>query len=341
MNEDELVHYFAGECSEEEESEIEAWIHADPERERRVAKLRRIWEAAAEPAQDQSSADGMWDDLTQRFESSELGIKRGGDDSAQRAKRDRRGRDRMLVTFAAAVVMSIVAVWAFYDGSLMGQNGAKMRRITTEVGEQAQIRFGDGTQITLNAESRLAIPHGFADGKRTVNLQGQAYFEVESNPDRPFVVRAGGSVAKVLGTKFDVGAYPSDDTVRVVVAEGKVAMRSAREKPEANITLTEKQMGSMAKSGLSVMQQSVDPAPYLAWTEGQLVFRNASFGEVARRLKNWYGLHVTLDGSPGAVDHLNTSFTDEPVSEVLHIIAETLDLSYERKGDTVTFFVRE
>lgn len=356
MHVDRLVHYFAGECSEEEEARIEAWIHADPERKRRVARLRRVWEAAEERPRDRPDVDAMWDALDQRLGFSERedeDAERGSDDTERRSRRARRGRRRAArrtspalsgrgVAVAAAIAVVIVSLWAFWDGSLLDRGASGMRTITTEVGERAQVRLGDGTQVTLNVESTLMIPPEFGDHRREVTLQGQAYFEVEPDEERPFLVHADGSVAKALGTKFGVGAYPGDGTMRVVVAEGKVAVRSAREKPEESVTLTEKQMASLSESGgMTTVRQDVDLTPHLAWTDGQLVFRNASFKEVTRRLRSWYGLRVALDGSPGAVDRLNATFTDEPISEVLTIIAETLNLRYEREEETVTFYVRE
>jgi ferric-dicitrate binding protein FerR (iron transport regulator) len=145
----------------------------------------------------------------------------------------------------------------------------------------------------------------------------------------------------VLGTRFDVGAYPEDGAVRVVVAEGTVSVRSEREGTESGVRVKERQMASLSKSDRSVLRQEVDPAPYLAWTKGQLVFKDATFDQVVRRLNTWYGLEADLEGSTEAVHHLNAAFEGEPVGEVLTVIAETLDLRYEREGKRVTFYVEE
>jgi ferric-dicitrate binding protein FerR (iron transport regulator) len=216
-----------------------------------------------------------------------------------------------------------------------------MRTITTEVGQRAQVQLSDGTRVTLNAESELTLPPMFGERRRHVRLQGQAYFEVEPDEERPFIVHAGGSVTRVLGTEFDVGAYPGDEAVRVVVAEGTVAVRSELEDEETRVTLRERQMAYLSKSDQSVTRQEVDPSPYIAWTKGELVFRDAPFNEVIQRFRSWYGLRVKLVGSVDAVDHLNASFKEESIDEVLVIVAETLDLEYQREGETVTFSAEE
>lgn len=352
ISEDQLIHYFAGECSEEEAAEIEAWISADPNRERRVARLRQIWEAAEREPQSSPDVDAMWDGLERRLGSTEL-ERRESESSRQSVSRSRRKgeprRERMggylgfplrVLAVAVSVLILALGIWTVYEWEPVHQGASSMRTITTKVGQRVQVRLGDGTQVMLNAKSKLTLPPKFGSEKRRVTLRGQAYFEVVPDEDRPFLVHAKGAVTKVLGTKFDVGAYPSDEKVRVVVAEGKVTVRSSKEGIGESLTLSDRQMASLSNSGRSIVRREVDPNPYLAWTEGKLLFRDASFQEVRRRLRSWYGLRVKLKAPSGSVGHLNATFTDEPLEEVLDIIAETLNLRYEREGKRVTFFQR-
>lgn len=352
-----LVHYFAGECSEEEAAEIEAWINADPACKRRVEQLRRIWDAAEQTIEEGADVDAMWDGLTRRLGPAEFKREaldrprgRGRSPSYERRLREKRSpqRSRALSRFglsrwavAAIIAVCAMGVWGLHGGPLLDRGASGMRMITTDVGQRARITLGDGTRVTLNAESELTLPPEFGDRRRRVRLQGQAYFEVAPDKERPFLVHAGGSITRVLGTKFDVGAYPEDDAVRVVVTEGAVSVRSEREEAESSVRLRERQMAALSKSDQSVVRREVDPAPYLAWTEGQLIFTDAPFEEVARRLKSWYGLQVELAGATGNVDRLNAAFKDEPVGEKLTVIAETLDLQYDREGKRVTFYAQE
>lgn len=226
-----------------------------------------------------------------------------------------------------------------------------MREIATEAGQRTRVRLNDDTQIILNAKSTLRLPAAFADDKREVHLDGEAYFEVAPDADRPFLVHARGVTTRVLGTAFNVGAYPGDDAVQVVVTEGRVVMRASRGASERaagegraqaqaseDLVLSPRQMGRLLKTGELVVQQDVDASMYTAWTHGRLVFKDASFDEVTRKLAQWHDLHVRLAGSSATVDRLNASFKDEPVSEVLEIIAQTLGLRYERDGREVVFF---
>ena len=342
LNQDRLVHYFAGECTDKEKAEIEARVQADPAYRQRVQELRRIWEAAGRlPAQ--RNVDAMWSKLSRRME---LPGSRPEAPRGERAPLRARWQRKMphaawkqplrTVAFVAFIAAAVFLLGEVVDSSRMPGEAA-MREVATEAGERARVKLGDGTQVMLNAESKLTLPAEFAEGERVVHLQGEAYFEVAPDKERPFVVRAGGTVTRVLGTKFSVGAYPDED-VQVVVAEGKVAVRQEETQEEQEIMLTRRQMARLSKANERALRREVDPGSYLAWTKGQLVFRDAPFPEVARKLERWYGLQVKLEGASENVDRLNASFKGEPVAEVLRVIAESLQLRYERNEKTVTFY---
>lgn len=363
ISEDRLVHYFAGECSAEEEAEIEAWMQGDPARRQRVRELGKLWEAAGRPPARRNAnapdANAMWEQLSRRMnlpKSKALpgttpgASSRGkmpsrrhpGERIARRPRRGRCGGWRQPVRTAAAMIF--VALAAFLIAEVVGvvdgggASEAAMREVATEAGERVRVTLGDGTQVMLNAQSTLRLPAQFAGNERVVELQGEAYFEVTPDEDRPFVVRAEETVTRVLGTQFNVGAYPGDGEVQVVVAEGQVAVRPKGRERGQELLLNRRQMGRLSKTGSSALRREVDPSRYLAWTEGRLVFRDAPFPEVARKLERWYNLEVNLEGaSSEEVDRLNASFKEEPLAEVLGVIAESLELDCEREGKVVTF----
>lgn len=352
ISEDQLIHYFAGECSDEEAAQIEAWINADPDRKRRVVKLRRIWDAAKSQAKGDRDITAMWDDLARRLDfvddnQAEAQVSRESADASRSRSKERRQSGSALLTDwyrvsvgTLAVVVLGFAVWVLYNGGVIDRRGSSMGTIATDVGQRARVQLGDGSEVVLNVDSKLELPPEFGDEKREVTLVGQAYFDVVPE-QRPFLVRAEGSVTRVLGTEFGIGAYPGDDRVRVVVVEGEVTVRSEDDRSESSVALTDRQMASLSKVDDLVLRREVDPSSYLAWTEGKLVFNDASFVEVARQLESWYGLEVELVGSAEGTDRLNATYSDEPVGEVLSIIAKALDLHYERDGKTVTFFMED
>lgn len=349
-HEDRLVHYLAGECTEDEKAEIEAWIQADPAHRKLVQELRRLWDATGDPP-SRRSVDAMWDKLSRRMalpesKTIESSKTKANERAPLKARRHRsRRHEAWKQPVRIAVSIAFIAATAFLIGQVMNADGilkrSALREVATEAGERARVRLADGTHVILNAESKLTMPASFAGNERLVQLQGEAYFEVAPDLERPFVVHAEGTVTRVVGTKFNVGAYPDEEDVNVVVAEGKVAVRAEETEEEQALLLSPRQMVRFSKTNGSALRSEVDPSRYLAWTKGQLVFIDAPFQKVARKLEHWYGLHVKLEGSQAGVDRLNASFEEEPTTEVLSVIAEALHLRYERDGKTVTFYTAE
>lgn len=351
ISEDQLIHYFAGECSEEEAAEIKAWINADPVRRQRVRQLFRAWEAARHQSSEGRDVEEMWNNLERRLGFSSRKRVEGTRRQTDEARRGSRSGYRYpssrrfyrSTTFATALVVALVALaWVLTERPDFTGEGSNMRKIETGPSQRAKVELEGGTRVTLHAESELAIPSDFRDDSRVVSLKGQAFLEVVPDEDMPFSVRADGAVMEVLGTRFNIGAYPNDDSVRVAVAEGEVAVEPDRNATGNRVRVTERQMASVSKKTSTVVhREEINLSKYVAWVKGQLVFEDAAFPEVVRRLRHWYGVDVELVGNSNAVDRLNATFDEEPLGEVLPIIAETLNLQYEKKKETVKFFVRE
>lgn len=341
-----LVHYLAGECTDEEKARVEAWVRADPSHRQKFEEMRWLWEEAGR--RGSRDVDAMWSKLSKRMESSP-----GDSGEGMRVQREGRsprisrsrwsdqlgGVNQSVRTAAFIVVIAVVAftVGQIFSGVSDRAETPVMREVATAAGERARIDLGDGTQVILNAESKLVLPREFVSDRRLVQLEGEAYFEVEFEAERPFMVRAGGTVTRVLGTRFNVGAYSDQENVNVVVAEGKVAVRSEDSGEDQELLLRRHQMGSFSKHEQRALRQEVDVSSHLAWTEGKLVFDDAPFDEVDRKLERRYDIHVTVREEVGPIDRLNASFGEEPLGEVLRIIAESLELRYEREGDLVRF----
>ena len=267
-----------------------------------------------------------------------------------------------------AVVAALVALWSLGPAAPAGSEEAaapEAKTFATEAGQRADIRLTDGSRVRLNVDSRLTVLSKFGEDRRVVRLEGEAFFEVAKDSTRPFIVHAGNATTRVLGTAFDVSAYAEDEVTQVVVKEGSVALhtpkrsvaeRSAAERPvsgdseqtasqEREVVLTKGQKGRLFQSGERVVSKGVGVASYLAWMDGELVFEDASFEEVSRKLERWYGLVIEMKGPTATVPpgHLNARFGEkQPMSEVLGVVATAFGLDYERpKPKRVTFTVTQ
>jgi ferric-dicitrate binding protein FerR (iron transport regulator) len=188
-------------------------------------------------------------------------------------------------------------------------------RTTTDV---QVVRLPDGSKIWLNAGSGIRYDTAFSNGKREIWLQGEAYFDVAQRPDKPFEVHTGHVTTQVLGTAFNIDAYNSTDKIIVTVNSGKVALRDAGRlisQVLPNQRIVCKADGSFSKDSATVNDM-------MAWTSGQLVFRNMKFSEVAKRLERKFRAELIFrDASIGNCS-ITASFTPSTtLEEILDMLA--------------------
>jgi transmembrane sensor len=226
---------------------------------------------------------------------------------------------------AAAAVILVVGVTIWRSRTPPQLNVAQLEATvhSTAVGERKTVRLGDGTDIMLGPASRIT-----ARG-RDVTLEGEAFFRVVHDSVRPFTVRAGDAVVRDVGTEFSVHE-DGDSQVRVVVNEGSVQVNVGRD----TVLLARGDVGQLQNGQLAAARGTAT-AEDLAWTTGTLVFRDAPMGEVRADLKRWYGVELQVTDSALLRRHFTGSFTTEPASRVVDVVALALGARAERRGDTV------
>jgi transmembrane sensor len=334
-----LDRYLAGEATAEERAWVEAWLAEDPEHWAQLTALRdAIAQAAlAEPAVEEARAE-VWARLEREL---------GGAGQGGNRRRPNGGRAFAVASrrpwstaaqIAAAVVLS--AAGAVGVGALLfrGRPPAPVvaeRVATTARGERAVLRLPDGTRVVLGVASTLRYPADFAGGPREVSLEGEAYFDVMHDERRPFVVRAGEMLATDLGTEFTVRAYPEDSGARVVVREGKVAIRAAGPAAAPERVVAPGQLGRLAAGGEPAVEPA-DTAAYFAWTEGRLVFDGTPLRDALPELSRWFDLEFRLADSTLGDVPLTATLKTQPTPDVLDNLAASLGMRQRRLGRTVT-----
>lgn len=193
-------------------------------------------------------------------------------------------------------------------------------------GSRTSFSLPDGTTGMLNSGSTIIYSIPFA-GRRNVNLEGEAWFEVVADENHPFTVKAGDAFVKVLGTNFNMSAYPSEDYVEVVLKEGKIEFSEDGLKEPVVLIPSERLVSISGK----ISKNTVDPSKYNAWTEGYLIFRGDPMVEVARRLERWYSVKITLADKKLEKYTFRATFLDDTLDDVLRFLALTSPISYEIK----------
>lgn len=157
-----------------------------------------------------------------------------------------------------------------------------LNTLRTLTGMEYTVTLSDGTVAHMNAESRLRYPMTFGEGERVVELTGEAYFEVARNVEQPFIVRAEGVEVRVLGTSFNLRAYPDEADTRTTLLTGIVSMNGHEIAPG--------QQAIFNRRSATTEIREVDTSVYTAWHSGRFVFRNERLDEVMKTLKRWYGI---------------------------------------------------
>jgi transmembrane sensor len=330
----ELLRYLSGECSAEQTAEIERTVASDPTEQRRLETMRRVW-LASEKAGPTWDTERIWSRVRPVHEEHRAAPRLA---EFQPSPPFRFGS--RWIGIAAVALMGVGGAIAIARSSGRGSPdslASPTREIVTGPGQRAEVRLGDGSRVILGVDSRLRFPVTLSAASRDLELIGQAYFDVRHDERRPFRVRAAGVITEDLGTEFVIRAYSGDSAVQVAVVSGQVAV--SRETDSASVrptTLVEGDLATLGRERAVSVLHHVDVASYAAWTTGRIEFHQADLAEVARELKRWYGVNIRLVGPGLEQPRVTGSFRYEPLDQVLHLIAATLNLSVERTGDVVT-----
>lgn len=203
--------------------------------------------------------------------------------------------------------------------------------ITTPRGEQYQLILQDGTKVWLNAATSLKFPVAFKGRQRTVELSGEAYFEVARNKKKPFLVSAHGTTVQVLGTHFNVNAYKDDSGVITTLLEGSV--RVARGK--SNTLIAPGQQALAAENQTNIIVKSADIEETMAWKNGFFTFHNTPITEIMKTLARWYDIEVEYQGKVSDKQFGGTIARNMDVTEILNNMQLTGAIHYKIQGRRV------
>jgi ferric-dicitrate binding protein FerR (iron transport regulator) len=185
-------------------------------------------------------------------------------------------------------------------------------------GRQYQVILPDGSHVWLNAASSIRYPTAFTGKDRSVDITGEAYFEVARDPARPFRVKVAGTQVDVLGTHFNIMAYEEENAISTTLLEGAVKVSRAG----ASHLLQPGQEARMLKDARGI--EVLDDAPLsetIAWKNGFFFFHNASSLQVVmRQIARWYDVTVAYEGTPHAMEFGGKISRHSNLSEVLKIL---------------------
>jgi len=203
-------------------------------------------------------------------------------------------------------------------------------------GECQKMRLSDGSTVWMNAGSSLIYPIKFSPDNRTVYLSGEANFNVTKNPKKPFIVRTKQFDVQVLGTKFNVQAYPNMSYTTATLLEGSVKVNMTSNTSKSYILNPNEQLTySNKKHNISIAH--VDAVKLTSWNKGYLIFQGASFDEIISTLERKYNIHINYDAEKYSGGSYYGKFNpNESVEQVLSVLCQLgKNTNYQIHGSTV------
>lgn len=297
-----LTRYFSGQASEEEKRQVDAWRAANAEEFRWLDQAQR---EAGQVEVRTFERERAWNKLQQQIktEATVVPFYR---------------RYLRAISAAAAVLLIGWAVWTLWL--------PPSQQTVIAGNEIRQVELPDGSQVTLNRFAAITFPKSFDPEERRVELEGEAFFEVDRAEEHPFVVQAGQAQVRVLGTSFNVRESASE--VVVSVASGTVAF--GLEEREEAVVLTRGQEANW--QGGEIMTRELEDENYLAWKTGRFVFREASLSSAVQQLNTYYNDRFQLTPQTGADCLVNAEFPDLPAEQVAQSLEVICDLNLEKQG---------
>lgn len=209
-------------------------------------------------------------------------------------------------------------------------------KLMVPYGKKYNVLLADGSLVRLNSGSSLMYPVDFLkDTPRKVYLQGEAFFEVAHDDDRPFYVGTDGVDVKVYGTDFNVKNYSEEPTIEVVLVEGSVSLNAGHQQSE--FLLIPSEMGTVDKIEKKTSKRAVDTELYTSWIDGNIVFRDEAFKNIILDLERSYNVLIINNNKALAQTHFNATIETEKetIHQVLKYFSKIYPMEYSIEGTKI------
>ena len=239
----------------------------------------------------------------------------------------------------AAIVFPIIL---FSGVSFYINQHLKMIEVRTSNNEQKECVLPDGTAVLLNSGSKITYPSHFKDTVRVVELEGEAYFTVTHDRKKTFIVQTRSLSVKVLGTQFNVSAYPTDDRTTATLNSGSLQVNIKRSRKDDTYILTPNQQISYNKIAKSVSVDTVENGNP-GWKDGLLIFQDATFNDIMNTLQRRFNISIAYNKQKFKSELYTVRFVNnENITEIFKILQEVAeDFNYKIEGNKITIVKKE
>lgn len=324
---DELIFaYLKGELDPSQEKSLKEWVAKDASHKKYFYEMNDLWLSMAALTEDVGKEEAC-----NRFI----------DRLDQVRKPKRFSLYAPFVRTVAAVFLGVMLLGGtFWLGNGYGrQQGVELSHLVeVPLGSRSRIVLPDNTVVWLNAGSKLTYSNGFSQTGRTVNLEGEGYFEVVRNPELPFIVNTSHVDVQVFGTKFGVKAYGDAEEIEVVLAEGSVQFINKSD-PAASFMMKPEELAVLNKKTGQVEVCHVSPASASDWTTGAHFFNELSFGQIAGALEKSFDVTIVFRNPEKASLQFYGDFSsNDTLDDILTVLASSGKFKYRKTRNIIEVY---
>ena len=209
----------------------------------------------------------------------------------------------------------------------------RLIEVSVAYGEKKHLVLPDSSEIWLNAGTSFQYPETFTGKERLVYLDGEAYFSVKKDASKPFIVKASQVSVTVLGTRFNVKAYPGDERITATLTSGKVEVNAPSQNPKI-LSPNEQLTYNKKTSHISIVE--IPAADTDSWVTGKLIFTNASLAEMQQTLQRRYNVTISNRTSlAGSMRYTVRFLQNEDLKQVLNVLGEIIGFDFRKSGNHI------
>lgn len=325
---DESFHKWVENSNREDEKFWASWLADHPEKKNDADQAKKVLRSLSfkDKAFSKKEITELWDKIK-----SESILEKEADTKTVKF------RPWKYLKVAVVIIPFIVAAVLFLFFRVAPKKKQVVERLLIEKsnpkGEKRTVFLSDGSKVKLNVESKISYLHPFDKNQRVVQLEGEAFFEITPDEDRPFIVKTGNLETKVLGTSFNIKAYPDEGNIMVAVKTGLVSVENTNyklpNKQNKSIVLSPMEMATYSEETNQTTVSDYDSLKVLAWQDGTLYFDNATMEKFVKDVEKWYGVDIIIKRKKPILKGITGTFKNQSLEEILMGTKETSEFEYE------------
>ncbi|MEY8609572.1 FecR family protein [Parabacteroides segnis] len=315
MDKNILYKFFDNTASKEEKLIVKDWLKETPLHEDELLREREFFDAVILSGQEKKMVPGKT--IKQLFNSRRLIFE-------------------IMKVAAAVAIVCVIGGYVYNDK--INEIRLAMNTVVVPAGQRVNLTLPDGTRVWLNARSEMKYPAFFVGSKREISLDGEAYFEVEHNKDKPFIVHTDKCDIEVLGTKFNVEAYADSEDFSTALMEGSVQITD-RNNPGNTMLLKPDYEAHFIDGQLSSNQ--INSYDLYRWREGLICFRDVDFIQLMRRFEKCYGVRIIIENEKLSERVFSGKFRiSDGIDKALRVLQKDAKYKYERSEDDSVIYIK-